>query len=576
MNGSYWNKVLSQRTLSRRRALALASTGLTGAALLAACGSDDKKGDTNTATGSAGVNTTKDKGEFTPSAGTPVQGGRYTHHLVSSANFNPVTNWTEGTNLGGQLVYDRPLTSREDTRRFVLEGMQSIELTEPLKLVMKIRPGSVFQNIAPVNGRAVEAEDVVASQTYNKEVPNAFDKTFVNSFLERAEAVDKQTVVYHLKRPAAYLFGGQMLGSGTGQVIMPKETIGPSLDDSVQIGSGGFLVGEQRRDVSYVYKASPTYWGKKQSPAFPYMAEFGIQFIPDRSAVEAAFYGGQLDRWDPTPVAMRTAKTNLAGKGYFFYERPGFASTNLSFNLDESRNLPFRDVRVREAIWRLTNRQELNVRGYENAGEVPVGLLPTALKPYQVDAKDVEQYVKNDVAKAKQLLSAANFDTSKSYGMMTRGNGDILEQVALVHQAQLAQGGFKITLQPQPGGAEFFARLVDKSWDMMFETPPGNDTPGQQLRTQHSKSWSDVYKGFGVGLTNPEVDVAIEKSESIIDYEENRKAVIDIQKQCMALFSASWEVVTHFELRVLSPRVQNFELSAVWNANRWRDMWLKG
>jgi ABC-type transport system substrate-binding protein len=271
---------------------------------------------------------------------------------------------------------------------------------------------------------------------------------------------------------------------------------------------------------------------------------------------------------------MRTAKTRLTG-GYFFYERPGFASTNLSFNLDASRNLPFRDVRIREAIWRLTNRNDLNVRGYENAGVVPTGLLPTALKPYQVNAADVEQYVKNDVAKAKQLLSAANYD-GKEYGMMTRGNGDILESVALVHQAQLAQGGFKIVLQPQPGGAEFFARLTDKSWDMMFETPPGNDTPGQQLRTQHSKSWSDVYKGFGIGLTNPEVDAAIEKSESTIDYEENRKQVIDIQKQCMALFCASWEVVTHFELRILTPRVQNYELSAVWNANRWRDTWLKG
>jgi ABC-type transport system substrate-binding protein len=196
------------------------------------------------------------------------------------------------------------------------------------------------------------------------------------------------------------------------------------------------------------------------------------------------------------------------------------------------------------------------------------------LKPYQVDPKDVEEYVKNDVNKAKQLLSAANY-SGQEFGMMTRGNGDILESVALVHQAQLAQGGFKIVLQPQPGGAEFFARLLDKSWDMMFETPPGNDTPGQQLRTQHSASWSDVYKGFGIGLVDPEVDRMIEKSESEVDYEENRKQVIDIQKYCMSKFAASWEVVTHFELRIFSPRVQNYELSAVWNAGR-HQMWLKG
>jgi ABC-type transport system substrate-binding protein len=569
---SYWEKVLNKRTLSRRRALALASTGLTGAALLAACGSDDDGGGGGggQATGTAGQS---EKGEFTPSSGTPQYGGRFTGNLVSVANFNPVTTWDEGTNLGGIHVYDRPLTSREDTRRYVLEAMESLELRDPLTLVMKIRPGSVYTNNPPVNGRAVEAEDVVATQTYEKEVPNAFDKTFVNSFLDRAEAVDKQTVIYHLKRPAAYLFGGQLLGSGTGQVILPRETIGPQLDSALQVGSGPYTVAEQRRDVFYLYKQSPTYWGRKANPALPYLGEVAIQFIPDRSAQEAAFYSGQIDRWVPSPVQMRSAKQRLQG-GYFFYERPGFASTNLSFNLDPGRNLAFKDVRIREAIWRLTNRQDLNDRGYEKAGEVPPGLLPTALKPYQVDPKDVEEYVKNDVNKAKQLLSAANY-TGQEFGMMTRGSGDILESVALVHQSQLAQGGFKIVLQPQPGGAEFFARLLDKSWDMMFETPPGNDTPGQQLRTQHSASWSDVYKGFGLGIVDPEVDRMIEKSESEIDYEENRKQVIDIQKYCMSKFAASWEVVTHFELRILSPRVQNYELTAVGNAMR-HQMWVKG
>jgi ABC-type transport system substrate-binding protein len=403
-------------------------------------------------------------------------------------------------------------------------------------------------------------------------VPNAFDKTFVNSFLDRAEAVDKQTVIYHLKRPSAYLFGGQLLGSGTGQPFIPRETIGPNLDSAVQVGSGPYTVAEQRRDVSYLYKQSPTYWGRKANPAVPYINEIGMLFIVDRAAQEAAFYGGQLDRWIPTPAQMKTAKSRLS-KDYFFYERPGFASTNLSFNLQKD-GLPFKDARMREAIWRLTNRNDLLKLGYEGAGEVPTGLVPTTLKPYQVDPKDVEQYVANDVAKAKQLLSAANYD-GKSFTLMTRGSGDILESIALVLQSQLSRGDFKTTISAQPGGAEFFARLLDNSWDLMFETPPGNDTPGQQLRTQHSKSWSDVYKGFGIGLVNPEVDAMIEKSESEVDYEENRKQVIDIQKKCMSLFCASWEVVTHAELRVFSPRVQNIELTAVRNAMR-HQMWVKG
>jgi peptide/nickel transport system substrate-binding protein len=433
---------------------------------------------------------------------------------------------------------------------------------------MKLRPGMVYSNNPPVNGREVTAEDYVATQDYELAEPKAFDKTFVKSFLDKATATDKNTITMKLKRPSAYLFGGQMLGSGSGQPIVPKETIGPQLDTALQIGSGPYLADPNNRAlVHYLYKQSPTYWGRKQG--YDPIAEIEATYILDKSAQEAAFYGGQLDYFVPSPEQMKTAKSRMPDA--FFSELPGFYSTNVSFNMWEDKALPWqKDARVREAIWHLTDRDEIAKRGYTGAAVPTVGLVPMSLKPYIPDAKDVSQYTAQDPQKAKQLLDAAGFDYSKTYRIGTRAQGDVLESIALIMQTNLAKAGMKTQLQAY--GSAFFDILGKKDWDFIVETPPGNDTPGQQIRTQHSDSWSPIYTGFA--LFDKTLDSMIEKSEEITDYEANRKAVIDIQKYAMSHFSGSMEVVTHFQLFILGPKVQNYELTFVPNAMR-HNMWLK-
>jgi len=581
MSDSYWTKAIAGRVLNRRKAMALAGVGLSSAAILAACGGSGSKSSGSSAasssgssssssSGGSGALTNPKEGTFSPSSGNPTPGGRYkTSFNTGAENLNVVTQYNEGATLSGLYVYDRPLSSREDSRRYVLQAMASIETPDPLTVVMKIRPGSVFQNVAPVNGREVTADDYVATQDYEKSEPKAFDKTFVNSFLDKATATDKSTITMKLKRPNAYLFGGQQLGSGTGQPIIPKETIGPSLDTAVQIGSGPFQVTEARALNHYLYKQFPAYWGRKLNPALPLINEFESTYILDKSAQETAFYGGQLDYFVPSPEQLNTAKSRLPNA--HFYGLPGFASTNISFNMWPDKALPWqKDERIREAIWHLTDRAEIAKRGYQGQADPTIGLVPTSLKPYQPDPKDVGQYTAVDPQKAKQLLDAAGYDYSKSWRIGTRAQGDVLESIALIQQTNMAKAGMKSQLQAY--GSAFFDILGKKDWDFIVETPPGADTPGQQIRTQHSESWSPIYTGFA--LFDKTLDAMIEKSEEAIDANDNKKQVIDIQKYAMSHFSGSMEVVTHYALWILGEKVQNYELTLVPNAVR-NEMWIK-
>ena len=204
--------------------------------------------------------------------------------------------------------------------------------------------------------------------------------------------------------------------------------------------------------------------------------------------------------------------------------------------------------------------------------------MPEVLFPvYGVDPDEVAPFTKQDASEARKLLEAANYDFDQVYGIAMRGAGDILESVAIVEQNNLAKAGMKTELQAfGTAGGSFFERLQRRDWDMMFETPPGNDKPGQMLRVQHSASWSDIYKGFGLNLTGeyPELDAIIEKSEETIDQEENIRLVKEAQVIAMSHYSAAYLVVSHFTHLGIGPRVHNYELTQAAPAYR-HTMWVK-
>jgi ABC-type transport system substrate-binding protein len=106
----------------------------------------------------------------------------------------------------------------------------------------------------------------------------------------------------------------------------------------------------------------------------------------------------------------------------------------------------------------------------------------------------------------------------------------------------------------------------------MVQGSPGTDTPGQALRNQHTKGWSDTYRRFGVN--DPAIDALIEKSEAEVNYEENQKMVREVQKMALAKWTPSPQLLTQRNKTMLTNRVQNYEVSQV-APNARDELWIK-
>jgi peptide/nickel transport system substrate-binding protein len=551
MSQSYWAKTLKEQRLTRRRTLALAG-GAGMAALIAACGSDSGGSDN----GSALTN------ESTPKpVGTPQQGGHFGYWFSSVANNNPVVNFYHGNRLDGIQVYDRLLTVRADKRRYNLEAAQKVEQPDDLTVIFKLKPGMVYQDIAPVSGRPVKASDVVASENYVRDLPNAENNSFQRLFLDSAEAPDDETVIFHMKQGDAYLYSLAHLGFGTGQMIIPPELY-PNLDSGQPVGSGPYTLADYSFNTRYLYKRFDKYHEK----GLPYIDEREYVGVVDAVAQEAAFRSGQLTFWTPPNTLVDRLMGELDKNQ--FNNRSYLSSMNqgINVNMDPSKGKkPWHDVRVREAMYRLTRPEQfVDLVFSSKAVPTTAPTLHENLDEYLLKKDDVEKYLKYDVAAAKQLLSAAAYDTSQEHEIICSVTSSTNAGMAEVWQQQLAEGDFKVRVTNLPFAEWLPKRIATGNFELIVGGQPGGDTPYRAIRNQDSDTL-DQYNH--VGLYDKDLDAMIEKSEHMTDHEAQVDLVKQIQMEAIKQYTMSYIVLTPQATDFLSSKLQDWEVNPVASPN---------
>jgi peptide/nickel transport system substrate-binding protein len=541
--------------MSRRRALTATGGAAFAAALLAACGSD---GGDEAKGGASGLvakqeDTTRDAkrgGVLKLSTATEPQ--HFDPHALTSA----IASFTEM--MYSRLVQIKPGHLKQADGSVEPDAAESWELSpDKTQISFKLRPNLAFQNIPPVNGRSMDAQDVAFSFTRMSErgiirtaVANAVNP---NAPVVSVTAPDARTVVVKLKEPL--VFAMDLLTRRQALGLVPKEAASAYNPQRTPIGSGAYQLAEFEPSVRVVFKRNDRHWDQPR----PYFDTLEYPIVPQYATGLSQFRAGNIHWYaDLRPedvVSLKRAVPELAMYGTEVAVN-GIRTLFGQLPSADGKKSPFLDERVRQAYSMAMNR-DLWIEVVYNTDNLAKEGLPvetrwnTALsgdvfEGWWLDPKGKDfgpngKFYQHNVAEAKKLLAAAGYTTVElqSHIVSTGFGPDFLKLIEIL-EGFVAEASFKLTPHLTDYQTDYIPNYRDNSGrfsGVAYKSGPAPAAADAVARLEfdfHSKS-SDHWYGYDAGgkgdfSGDPFVDQTIEKAKVEFDDKKRLEMVHALQR----------------------------------------------
>jgi len=311
----------------------------------------------------------------------------------------------------------------------------------------ELYPNLVFADGTPLDAKAVKFNLDRWRLTTNPAHGNFAYTYYADDFggfpgvITDVQAPTRTRVVVTLAKPFGPFLrdlAEQSFGLGSPAAINTD----PKAFEVKPVGSGPYMVSEWQRDDHITLVANPKWHGPK--PGYQTVI---IRDIPDQATSVLSIQKGDIDMLtDPRPD---DAKTLAKQSGITVIEQP---SNNVSYVAMDVEKKPFGDVRVRRAVAYAVDAATMAKSLYSSGAVVADNWTP----PGMLGENPAVKAYAHDVAKAKALLKEAGFPngfaTTLSYSTAPRPYLPEPQRVAETLQAELAEAGIKVTLQPDEWG----------------------------------------------------------------------------------------------------------------------------
>lgn len=430
------------------------------------------------------------------------------------ANLDPRVGTDAQSQYLDSLIFSS-LVTRDERMDVTPDLAASWDMPDPLTYVFHLRRGVRFQN-----GQALEAADV--KYTFDSILTGAVPTPKRGSFaaIERVDAPDDSTVVFHLRHPSAS-FLWDLVRPAIGIVPRPGTPGGGVNPAEDPIGTGPFRFVRALADEEVVLERNPEYFG-----APPRIKQVVFRIVPDAITRALELRKGSADLCAPNSLTPDMVAALGRERALRIADEPGTNLNYVAFNLDDPI-LAHR--RVRQALAFATDRAGIIKYLLRGEARIAYGLLPPNHWAYD---GDVPRYDFNP-ARANRLLDQAGFprgrDGIRFHLTLKTSTEESARLLAAVLQQQWRRVGVALELRSLEFGT-FYADITRGSFQLYTLRWIGaNDDPAIYYYVFDSKEIPPAGANRG-HYRNPELDRLLDQARIEPDREEQKQIYSQVQK----------------------------------------------
>jgi peptide/nickel transport system substrate-binding protein len=438
--------------------------------------------------------------------GTPATGatcsGSITWALESDpANLIPYGGVSTSNMWGKEFMYDSLL---EWDRDLVIQPAlaESYEVNEDAtSYIFKLRQGVLFHN-----GQEMTAKDVKYSfDTAPKPPPPGIEVAFLAN-VAGVEVVDDYTVTITMSKPDPTLPG--VIAWARYTAIVPEGIFDQINVLSEGIGTGPYRLVEFVSNDRVVYTCNEDYW----KPGVPCIRDVTLKVLPDEQSRVAALRSGEIDG---ATLSADVARTLENDETLQILEGLTSAPRVIQFNTTE--DVPWRDVRVRQAINLAIDRQEIIDNVYGGRAQL-TGAIPPGYGDWPLPEERLQELYTPNVEQAMALMQEAGLESGFDVTLEAIAAPRDYTQIAEIVREQLRPLNINVTVEPLEIGT--FAEHNGAGTFQWQSTGRGmrGDPSGYvvdfRTGTPNNLTW------FGDGWSNEEIDRLYDEALATADVAE--------------------------------------------------------